>query len=120
MHPALAIAAFVAATALIAAALIALARRPMTELLRSNSYLAPGAAFYVRSFTLIIALGALATMAGLSLPCPKQSAEMAPMEWAWWLAGRLEPVFLTGALFLLGYVLLLTILFAVLGRYRDQ
>jgi len=45
---------------------------------------------------------------------------MAAMEYAWWVVNRLEPAFWAAALFLIGYVVLLTILFAVLGRYRDQ
>jgi hypothetical protein len=119
MHPILAMAVFAAVTALIGVAVVLLARRPMAQLLRSNAWMAAGAAFYLRSFTMVVALGALATLAGVSFPCPQQS-QMASMEWVWWMVQKLEPVFLIAALFLLGYALLLTILFSTLGRYRDQ
>ena len=38
----------------------------------------------------------------------------------WWAVDGLDWVFWSASLFLIGYVLLLTILFAVLGRYRDE
>jgi len=120
MHPILTIMVFAAATGLIALALVWVVRKPMADLLRSNAWMTPGATFYARTFAVAVALGALAAVAGFSPPCPEQYAAMGRIEWVWWLAQRLEPVFMTGALFLLGYVLLLTILFSVLGRYRDQ
>jgi hypothetical protein len=120
MHPILTIMAVAAATGLIAVALVWVVRKPMAELLRSNAWMTPGTAFYGRSFAVAVALGAMSVVAGFSLPGPEQYAAMGRIEWVWWLAQRLEPAFTMGAIFLLGYVLLLTILFSVLGRYRDQ
>ena len=109
---ALAIAVAVAVTCLIA--------KPMGTMLGSNSYMAPGRKFYVRAFAVAASLAALATIAGRSPPCPDQGESMAAMEYAWWIVGSLEPAFWSIVLFLGGFVALLTILFAVLGRYRDQ
>lgn len=120
MHPILTILAFAAATGLVAVALVWVVRKPMAALLRSNAWMTPGAAFYGRSFAVAVALGAVAAVAGFSPPAGEQALAMGPIEWVWWLAQRLEPVFTLGAIFLLGYTLLLTVLFSVLGRYRDQ
>ena len=45
---------------------------------------------------------------------------MTGMEYVWWVVGGLENAFWSIGIFLLVYVLLLTILFAALGRYRDE
>lgn len=103
-----------------AATVVQLIRRPMTELLGANSYIAPAQRFYVRAFAVMLALGALATMASRGLPCPDQRKSMAAMEYVWWVVDGLGPLFWSVALFVIGYVALLTILFVVLGRYRDQ
>jgi predicted permease len=42
------------------------------------------------------------------------------MEWVWWTVDGLKPVCWSVLGILMGYVLLLTILYAVLGRYREQ
>ena len=93
--------------------------KPMRALLGANSYMSPAQSFYVRAFALAASLGALATVAGKNIPCPDQRKAMAAMEHVWWVVDGLEPMFWAIALFLVCYVLLLTILFAVLGRYRD-
>ncbi len=98
---------------------VCLIAKPMRNLLGANSYMAPAQSFYVRAFALAASLGALATIADKNIPCPDQRKSMAAMEYVWWVVDGLEPVFWSVALFLMGYVLLLTILFAVLGRYRD-
>ena len=104
----------------IAVAVVCLIARPMGKLLASNSYMAPGQSFYVRAFALVLFLGTLATVAGRYIPSPDKRESMTVMEYVWWVAGGLESAFWSLALFLVGYVVLLTILFAVLGRYRDE
>ena len=108
---ALAIAVAVAVTCLIA--------KPMGTMLGSNSYMAPGRKFYVRAFAVAASLAALATIAGRNIPAADKGESMAAMEYVWWVVGGLQPAFLSIALFLMGYVVVLTILLAVLGRYRD-
>jgi hypothetical protein len=109
-----------AALAVVTAVVISrLVGRPMGTMLESNSYMAPARGFYVRAFGLSLALSALATITGRSLPCPDQRRSMAAMEYVWWVVGGLSSAFWASALFLIGYVVLLTILYAVLGRYRE-
>ncbi len=96
-----------------------LIRKPMRRMLGANSYIAPAQGFYVRTFTLAASLVALATIAGRSMPCPDQRKSMKAMEYVWWVMDGWEPLFWGIALFLIGYVVLLTIVFAVLGRYHD-
>ena len=102
-----------------AIATVCLMAKPIHRLLGANSYMAPAQSFYVRAFAVAASLGALATIAGRDIPCPDQRKSMAAMEHVWWVVEGLEPAFWIIALFLMGYVVLLTILFAVLGRYRD-
>jgi ABC-type Fe3+-siderophore transport system permease subunit len=110
--------------AALAAALVVvvvlLVRRPLRDVLTANRHLAPASPFYARTFVLVVSLAALAVVAGTNVPCPQQSAEKGLMEWIWWGVGQLQMVGWTVAAFLMGYVVLLTILYAVLGRYRDQ
>ena len=100
-------------------AAVCLIRKPMRALLGANSYIAPSQDFYVRAFALVLSLSALAAIAGRDMPCPDQKKSMVAIEYIWWVLDGLEPAFWSIALFLMGYVVLLTILFAVLGRYRD-
>ncbi len=99
---------------------VCLIAKPIRSLLGANSYMAPAQSFYVRALVLAASLGALATVAGKDMPCEDQRKAFAAMEYVWWVADGLEPALWSITLFLMGYVLLLTILFAVLGRYRDQ
>jgi hypothetical protein len=93
-------------------------RRPMLGLLTANTCLAPAARFYWRAFVLVVLLAALAAAAGTGLPCEKQAENT--MTLVWWTAAHIQPMWWSVAGFLMAFVLLLTILFAVLGRYRDQ
>jgi len=102
------------------AVVAALMRRPMHTLLTANAHLAPAAGFYGRGFVIVLVLAALAAVVGTSVPCPQQAAEKACMEWVWWTVDGLKPVCWSVLGLLMGYVLLLTILYAVLGRYREQ
>lgn len=93
-------------------------RKPMSEVLKANSYISPARRFYLRSFSLVIFLATLGTIVAAGRPCAKQSKCF--MQGVWWVVDNLSPVFWSAILSLGGYVLLLTILFAVLGRYRDE
>jgi len=93
-------------------------RGPMRTVLTANAHLMPAATFYIRTFVLVIALAALAGVAGTGMPCEKQSENAITV--AWWIVGQLQNVCWSVGGFLMGYVVLVTILFAVLGRYRDQ
>ncbi len=110
------------ALALLAAAVcllvIAAIRKPMSELFSANSYMSPASVFYVRSFCLIIFLATLATIISAGEPCEEQSRHF--MQCLWWILDSLSPVLLSAILCIGGYALLLTVLFAVLGRYRDK
>ena len=107
--------------AIVAAIIVVhLIAKPMRALLGANSYMAPAQAFYVRAFALALCLGALAAVVGRSIPGPEQGKSMAAMEYVWWVANGLEPAFWSISLFLFGFVVVLTIVLAVLGRYRDQ
>lgn len=93
-------------------------RKPMSELLNVNSYVRPARKFYLRSFSLVIFLAALGTIVTAGGPCAEQSKHF--MQCVWWVVDNLRPVLWSAILSLGGYVLLLTILFAVLGRYHDE
>jgi len=97
---------------------VLLVRGPMRAVLTANAYLSPASPFYIRTFVLVVALAAIAAVAGAGLPCEKQSENT--MTLVWWAAGQLHPLCWSLGGFLMGYVLLLTVLFAALGRYRDQ
>ena len=90
-------------------------RKPMRNLLSVNSYISPARAFYTRAFIMIVSLGALASVVELDAP----DSDQAGMECVWWAVENLEPVLWSTALFSMGFVLMLTILYAVLGRYHD-
>ncbi len=92
-------------------------RKPMYDLLKVNSYISPAAKFYMRSFYLIILLAVLAVLAAAQGPSAEQSHNF--MQCVWWAASNFSSVLWSILLTIGGYALLLTILFAVLGRYRD-
>jgi len=95
-----------------------LMRRPMLGLLTANAYLTPAAKFYMRAFVLVVVLAALAAVTDTGFPCEKQSENT--MTLVWWAAERLKPICWSVAGFIMVFVLLLTVLYAALGRYRDQ
>lgn len=104
----------------VVAALIGFTRKPMLALFRANAHMAPGARFYVRAFTLVIVLGAVSAVAAYHGPCAEQARDLTAWDCLWRAFDQLQHVLLVACLFLLGYVFLLTLLFAVLGRYRDE
>jgi hypothetical protein len=93
-------------------------RKPMNELLKANSYISPARKFYLRSFALIIFLATLAVIVSIDELCEEQSRHF--MEGIWWIFDNLGPVLWIAILSVGAYTLLLTILFAVLGRYHDE
>ena len=97
---------------------IAAIRKPMNQLLKASSYIDPARRFYLRSFCLIILLATLGTIVSTDGPCEEQSEHL--MQGVWWVLRSLSPVLWGAILSIGGYALLLTILFAVLGRYRDE
>ena len=92
-------------------------RKPMRELLQVNSYILPAKRFYLRTFSLLILLAVLSVLVSTGGPCAEQSKTF--MNRVWWVAEQLSSVFWAAIISIGGYALLLTILFAVLGRYRD-
>jgi len=93
-------------------------QKPMSELLKANSYISPARKFYLRSFSLVILLATLGVIAAAEGLCAEQSKSF--MQGVWWVVDNLSPVLWSATLSLGGYALLLTILFAVLGRYHDE
>lgn len=105
----------VALTGAVCAAIIYALRRPMHELLKVNSYISPARKFYVRTFTVLIFLAALATVSKTDVP----SNDKEFLEYVWWIVEALQPTFWALSFWLIGYATLLTLLFVVLGRYHD-
>jgi len=91
-------------------------RKPMQQFLSANSYISLAKDFYVRAFVAIIFLAAVSGIAGASLLAEDKKSFM---ERLWWITNSLkEPLFYI-SLWTLLYVAILTVLYAVLGRYRD-
>ena len=112
--------ALAALSAVLVVVVVGLVVRPMRMLMTANSHLSPAALFYVRAFVIVMALAGLASTLSVDTPCPTQAAEKGFMEWVWWVVEGLRPVAWVVSGFLMGYALLLTILYGILGRYRDQ
>ena len=90
---------------------------PMRRLLGANSRLKQARPFFVMSLLVVLILGAIAPAIGESLCLPEDSAFL---EYFWDAAGDLGGTVLSVALFLFGYVIVMTVLTAALGRYRDE
>ena len=90
---------------------------PMARLLSANSRLKQAKPFFVRTLMLIMLLGALAPVVGKGLNLPQTAA---PMEYIWQAAGKLDGSFWAVGLYLFGFVVIVTILAATLGKYRDE
>ncbi len=90
---------------------------PMRRLLGANSRLKQARPFFVMTLLAILILGAIAPAIGESLDLPEGSHFM---EYFWRAAGDLDGTVLSVALFLFGYVIVMTVLTAALGRYRDE
>jgi len=107
--------AVVVLTIVVCVAVILAMRKPMCELLESNTYIARTKRFYVRAFAVLVVLAGLATVAATDIP----SDDPAFMEYVWSVAETARTLFLSLSFWLIGYAALLTLLFVVLGRYRD-
>ena len=115
---------------ILAAILIVLIYPPMRRLLGVNSTLAAARSFYGRTFFIVMLLAAAIPIINNGAPGPAEAdngaATQAPeagptfMECVWHMGSKLDDVFLSIGIFLMGYVLMLTIVFAALGRFRDQ
>jgi hypothetical protein len=91
-------------------------RKPMRDMLSTNSYILPARAFYLRSFTVLLLLGAFSMIFKADVP----DKEKVFMEYVWWIVDTLQPVFFALSIWMIVYAGLLTILFAVLGRYKNE
>jgi uncharacterized transporter YbjL len=110
--------ALVLSTGVVCVTVIFAVRKPMGELLKANSYISPASKFYLRTFSLVLFLASLGVIVGAGEPCAQQTECF--MQCVWWVANHLSPVLWSAVLSIGGYVLLVTILFAVLGRYHDE
>ena len=88
---------------------------PMRRLLGANARLKQARPFFTRALFVVLLLGALAPVIG-DRPAEADSC----MEYVWQAADALESVLLSVVLFLFGFVLVMTVLAAALGRYRDE
>jgi len=102
-------------TVVVCAAVILAIRKPMCELLESNTTIARTRRFYVRAFAVLVVLAGLTTVTATDIP----SDDPAFMEYVWWVAETTQTLFMSLSFWLIGYAALLTLLFVVLGRYRD-
>lgn len=102
-------------TCVVCVAVVYSLRRPMRELLEANSYICPARKFYLRTFTVLVLLAALATVS--KTDAPGNDKEF--LEYAWWIVDAAQSLFMALSLWLIGYAAILTLMFMTLGRYRD-
>jgi hypothetical protein len=102
-------------TVVVCIAVIWAIRKPMSVLLKANSYISPARSFYLRAFTVVVVLAALATVSETGAP----ESDKAFMEYVWWIVETLQPVLYMLSFWVMGYAALMTLLFMILGRYRD-
>jgi len=91
-----------------------LLRPGLRGLLEEITGLPPATEFYLRAFTLVIALVGLAALIGSGHGDLKDGARF--MEYVWAVAGGLQDVFQNLIIVLLVYVALITVLMASLRR----
>jgi len=89
---------------------------PLRRLLGANSRLEQARSFFTRSLFIILMLAAMAPVAGKGVTVKEGSPFL---EVVWQAAGRLNDVLLYVGLYLFGFVVVMTVLAAALGRYRD-
>ena len=100
---------------------------PMRRMLGVNSALRATRSFYGRTFFIVMLLAAwMPILESMNLPTVSsdKAAEAAAetpafMETVWDVADDLENVCLSVGIFLLAYVIVLTIVYAAVGRIRD-
>ena len=90
---------------------------PMRRLLAANAILRAARPFYARTFFIVMFLAALAPI--LSLAGSDKSGATTFMEAVWKVAGKLDGVCWSVGIFLAVYVVVVTVVYAALGRFRD-
>ena len=91
--------------------------RPVRRLLGANARLQQARPFFIRTLFVVLLLGAIQPVAGKGVSLPEGSAFM---EYVWQAAGQLDQTLLIVGLYLFGFVIVMTVLAAALGRYRDE
>ncbi len=101
----------------IAAVIYASVRKSLVDLLDEVARLPAATTFYSRLFLICVFFMALSTAVGTTF---NLKAEAAFMEYVWVVAKGLSEVFRDIALFLLGFLVLATVLVVVLRGRNDQ
>jgi cytochrome c biogenesis factor len=107
----------------IAAAAFLLVYPPMRRLMAANAILRAARPFYARTFFIVMLLAAWAPILGIvgSVSSDKSSPEtMTFMDAVWKVAAKIDNVCWSVVIFLAIYVVVITIVYAALGRFRDQ
>ena len=92
-----------------------LVRGPMKRLFGANSQLGHARAFFLRTLLILLILGTIYPVIGVGI-----GGHGNFMEYVLETADQLEGSVLAVALYLAGFVLMMTILVATVGRDRDQ
>ena len=91
--------------------------RPIRRLLSANARLQQARPFFIRTLFVLLIIAAITPIVGESLDLPEDSAFM---EYVWQAAGNLSGTLMSIGLYLFGFVIVMTVLSAALGRYRDE
>ena len=102
----------------IAAVAFLLIYSPMRRMLGGNAILRAARPFYARTFFIVMFLAALAPILG-TLGSVKSDATTTFMSAVWAVAGKLDSVCWSVGIFLAVYVVVMTVVYAALGRFRD-
>jgi len=105
----------VAIIIIISLVIVCITKKPMQQLLSTNSYILPSKDFYVRTFAITIFLVAAAGVSGANMP----GEGKAFMEYVWLVTNALEQPLFYMSIWVILYATILTILYAVLGRFHD-
>jgi len=90
---------------------------PMHRLLGANSRLKQARSFFVLSFFIVLVLSAIAPVAGQTVQADEETIFA---DYLSQVAGRLGPSVAMIAVVLFAYAVLMAIMSATLGRYRDE
>ncbi len=90
---------------------------PMRKLLKANSRTKQARSFFIRTLFIILILAAITPIVGKNLGYCEDKAFM---EHVWRAAGDLEDSLIYIGLYLFGFVVLMTVMAAALGRIRDE
>jgi hypothetical protein len=103
------------AAAALGVAVFLLVRGPMKRLFGANTQLGHARAFFLRVLLILLILGAIYPVIGVGI-----GGHGTFMECVWEIADELQGSVLAVSLYLAGFVLMITILVATIGRDRDQ